>query len=128
MVTAERGNPLADAIAEIRKSARDARHKAEEGKAYLDPQPISGLPAQITYESIGPIFSVQPWNLPFWQALRFFNTTALVGNTAIVKHAETVQGCAEALQAVVRDSGGPDVLYVSLPMPVASCAAVIASP
>src|SRR5260370_33791210 len=128
MVTAERGNPLADAIAEIRKSARDARHKAEEGKAYLDPQPISGLAAQITYEPIGPIFSVQPWNLPFWQALRFFNTTALVGNTAIVKHAETVQGCARALETLVRDAGGPDELYVTLAIQVEACAAVIADP
>jgi len=39
-------------------------------------------------------------------ALRFFNTAALVGNTAIVKHAETVQGSAEALEAVVHDAGG----------------------
>ncbi|SAL61313.1 aldehyde dehydrogenase (NAD) family protein [Caballeronia udeis] len=128
LITAEMGKPLADAIAEIKKSARDARHKAEEGKAYLDPQPISGLPAQITYEPIGPIFSVQPWNLPFWQALRFFNTTALVGNTAIVKHAEAVQGCARALETLVRDAGGPDGLYVNLAIQVEACAAVIADP
>jgi acyl-CoA reductase-like NAD-dependent aldehyde dehydrogenase len=128
LITAEMGKPLADAIAEIKKSARDARHKAEEGKAYLDPQPISGLPAQITYEPIGPIFSVQPWNLPFWQALRFFNTTALVGNTAIVKHAETVQGCARALETLVRDAGGPDGLYVNLAIQVEACAVVIADP
>jgi acyl-CoA reductase-like NAD-dependent aldehyde dehydrogenase len=38
--------------------------------------------------------------------LRFFNTTALVGNTALIKHAETVQGCAEALETMVRDAGG----------------------
>jgi acyl-CoA reductase-like NAD-dependent aldehyde dehydrogenase len=102
LITAEMGKPLPDAIDEIKKSALDARHYAEAGEAYLEPRPISGLPAQITYESIGPIFSVQPWNLPFWQALRFFNTTAMVGNTAIVKHAETVQGCAQALETVVR--------------------------
>jgi acyl-CoA reductase-like NAD-dependent aldehyde dehydrogenase len=93
LITAEMGKPLPDAIAEIKKSALDARHKAEAGEAYLRPQPIPGASAQITYESIGPIFSVQPWNLPFWQALRFFNTTALVGNTAIVKHAETRLRC-----------------------------------
>jgi hypothetical protein len=104
LITAEMGKPLPDAIDEIKKSALQARHYAEAGEAYLEPRPISGLPAQITYESIGPIFSVQPWNLPFWQALRFFNTTAMVGNTAIVKHAETVQGCAQALETVVRDT------------------------
>src|SRR5260370_32301442 len=119
---------MADEIRGIRKSDRAGRHKAEEEKAYLDPQPISGLPAQIPYEPIGPIFSVQPWNLPFWQALRFFNTTALVGNTALIKHAETVQGCAEALETLVRDAGGPEGLYVNLAIQVEACAAVIADP
>jgi hypothetical protein len=28
-------------------------------------------------------------DVPFWQVLRFFDTTAIVGNTAIIKHAET---------------------------------------
>jgi succinate-semialdehyde dehydrogenase/glutarate-semialdehyde dehydrogenase/succinate-semialdehyde dehydrogenase len=125
LITAEMGKPLADAIGEIKKSAWDARHLAQAGKAYLEPQPIAGLSAQVTYESIGPILSVQPWNLPFWQALRFFNTTALVGNTAIVKNAENVQGCAQALETLVRDAGGPDGLYVNLAIPVKACAAVI---
>jgi acyl-CoA reductase-like NAD-dependent aldehyde dehydrogenase len=128
LITAEMGKPLADSIFEINKSAWDARHLAETGEAYLKPQPIPGIPAQIIYESIGPIFSVQPWNVPFWQVLRFFNTTALVGNSAIVKHAKTVQGCAEALETLVRDAGGLEGLYVNLAIPVEACEAVISDP
>src|SRR6267142_2433355 len=128
LITAEMGKPLADSIGEIKKCAWDARHLAEAGEAYLKPQPVAGLPAQIIYESVGPIFSVQPWNVPFWQVLRFFNTTAIVGNTAIIKHAESVQGCAEALETLVRDAGGPEGLYVNLAIRVEACAAVIADP
>src|SRR5277367_5592695 len=128
LITSEMGKPLADSIFEIKKSAWDARHLAETGEGYLKPQPIPGIPAQIIYESVGPIFSVQPWNVPFWQVVRFFNTTALVGNTALIKHAETVQGCAEALETLVRDAGGPEGLYVNLAIPVEACAAVIADP
>jgi acyl-CoA reductase-like NAD-dependent aldehyde dehydrogenase len=128
LITTEMGKPLADSIFEIKKSAWDARHLAEAGEAYLKPQPIPGVPAQIIYESVGPVFSVQPWNVPFWQVLRFFNTTALVGNTALIKHAETVQGCAEALETLVLDAGGPEGLYVNLAIQVEACAAVIADP
>ena len=67
LITAEMGKPLPDAIAEIKKSALDARHLAVAGEAYFKPQPVPGLSAQITYELIGPILSVQPWNLPFWR-------------------------------------------------------------
>src|SRR5258705_4003481 len=115
------GKPLADSIFEIKKSAWAARHLAETGEAYLKPQPVAGIPAEIVYESLGPIFSVQPWNVPFWQVLRFFNTTALVGNTALIKHAESVPGCAEALETLVRDAGGPEGLYVNLAIPVEAC-------
>src|ERR1700731_581988 len=128
LITAEMGKPRADSIFEIKKSAWDPRRLAETGESYLKPQPIPGIPAQIIYESVGPIFSVQPWNVPFWQVLRFFNTTALVGNTAIVKHAESVQGCAEALETLVRDAGGPEGLYVNLAIHVPAVAAVIADP
>ena len=62
LITAEMGRPIGDAIDEVRKSALNARHLAEAGEAYRKPQRIPGLPALLTYESIGPIFSVQPWN------------------------------------------------------------------
>src|SRR5438445_6880020 len=77
LITAEMGKPLMDAVGEIKKSALDAHYFAEAGEAYLKPQPVPCLPAQIIYESVGPIFAVMPWNLPFWQVLRFFNTAAL---------------------------------------------------
>src|SRR5260370_20193929 len=64
LITAEMGKPLADSIFEIKKCAWAARHLAEAGKAYLKPQPVPGLPAQIIYESEGPIFSVQARHVP----------------------------------------------------------------
>src|SRR4029077_7853966 len=63
LITAEMGKPLGGPLFRIQKSARDARHLAEAGEAYLKPQPVPGLPAQIIYESVGPIFAVMPWNV-----------------------------------------------------------------
>jgi acyl-CoA reductase-like NAD-dependent aldehyde dehydrogenase len=51
LITAEMGKPLADSIFEIKKSAWAARHLAEVGEAYLKPQPIPGVTAEIIYES-----------------------------------------------------------------------------
>src|SRR6202044_161618 len=86
----------------------------QEGAAYIQPESIPGTPGRVVYESLGPILAIMPWNLPFWQVLRFFIPTALVGNTVVVKHAENVQGSALALEALVRDAGGPEGLYVNL--------------
>ncbi len=122
------GKPLPEAIGEVKKAASGARHFAEAGEGYLAPQAIPGTPAHIIHESVGPIFGVMPWNLPFWQVLRFFIPAALVGNTVIVKHAETVQGSAEALEVLVRDAGGPEGLYVNLAIERDKAAAVIADP
>src|ERR1700719_4131287 len=61
LINSEMGKPLADSIFEIKKSAWDARHLADAGEAYLKPQPVPGVAAQIIYDSIGAIFSVPPW-------------------------------------------------------------------
>jgi acyl-CoA reductase-like NAD-dependent aldehyde dehydrogenase len=114
LITLEMGKPLAEAVAEVKKAASGARHFAEAGEAYLAPQPIPGTQSQVVYEPLGPVLGIMPWNLPFWQVLRFFIPAALVGNTVLVKHAETVQGSAAALEALVRDAGGPEGLYVNL--------------
>ncbi len=114
LITAEMGKPLAEAVGEVKKAASGARHFADAGESYLAPQPVPGTQSQVVYQSLGPILGIMPWNLPFWQVLRFFIPAALVGNTVLVKHAETVQGCAVALEALIKDAGGPDGLYVNL--------------
>jgi acyl-CoA reductase-like NAD-dependent aldehyde dehydrogenase len=114
LITQEMGKPFAEAQAEVKKAASGARHFAEAGARYLEPEAIPGTHAQVIYQPLGPILGVMPWNLPFWQVLRFFIPAALVGNTVLVKHAENVKGCAIALEQLVKDAGGPDGLYVNL--------------
>jgi acyl-CoA reductase-like NAD-dependent aldehyde dehydrogenase len=114
LITLEMGKPFAEAQAEVKKAAFGARHFAQIGPKYIAPQPIPGTQSQIIYQPLGPVLGIMPWNLPFWQVLRFFIPAALVGNTVVVKHAENVKGCAIALEQLVRDAGGPEGLYVNL--------------
>jgi acyl-CoA reductase-like NAD-dependent aldehyde dehydrogenase len=114
LITLEMGKPYAEAQAEVKKAASGARHFATTGPTYIEPQAIAGTPGQVIFQSLGPVLGIMPWNLPFWQVLRFFIPAALVGNTVLVKHAESVKGCAIALEKLVRDAGGPDGLYVNL--------------
>ena len=126
LITLEMGKPLAEAQGEVKKAASGARHFAEAGADYLADQPIAGTQSQIVYQSLGPVLGIMPWNLPFWQVLRFFIPAALVGNTVLVKHAETVGGSAIALETLVREAGGPEGLYVNLMVQRDKIPAVIA--
>ncbi len=117
LITTEMGKPIGEARAEVLKAATGARHFAAEGATYLADQEIPGTPSRVRYQPLGPIFGIMPWNLPFWQVLRFFIPTALAGNVVLVKHAETVQGSARAIEDLVRDAGGPAGLYTNLAIP-----------
>jgi acyl-CoA reductase-like NAD-dependent aldehyde dehydrogenase len=128
LIVSEMGKPIGEAIGEVKKCALGARHFAEQGPTYIADEPISGTPAHIVYQSIGPVFAIMPWNLPFWQVLRLFSPNALIGNSLIVKHAESVQGCAEAIEQLVRDAGAPEGLYVNLAIQREDSARVIADP
>ena len=126
LITLEMGKPYSEAQAEVKKAASGARHFAQTGPEYIEPEVIPGTQAQVIYQPLGPILGVMPWNLPFWQVLRFFIPAALVGNTVIVKHAENVKGCALALEQLVKDAGGPDGLYVNLMVDRKALPAIVA--
>ncbi|AXC12591.1 Succinate-semialdehyde dehydrogenase [NAD] [Acidisarcina polymorpha] len=128
LITLEMGKPIGEAVNEVKKAATGARHFAQEGPAYLAPERIPGMPGRIEYQSLGPILAIMPWNLPFWQVLRFFIPTAMVGNSVVVKHAETVQGCALAIEKLISDAGAPEGLYVNLSVQREAAPKVIADP
>ena len=128
LITREMGKPINEAVAEVKKCALGARHFAETGPDYLADAPIEGLDARVVYEPLGTIFAIMPWNLPFWQVLRFFIPTALAGNVVLVKHSDSVQGCARALERLVLDAGAPTGLYQNLAVRRDAVAAIVADP
>jgi acyl-CoA reductase-like NAD-dependent aldehyde dehydrogenase len=103
----EMGKPLRQARAEVQKCARACRYYAEHGPAMLGPEPagVEGARAYVQYQPLGVVLAVMPWNFPYWQVVRFLAPALVAGNTGVLKHAETVTGCAFALADAVAAAG-----------------------
>ncbi len=69
----EMGKPLAAGVAEIEKCASVCDYYATNGGRYLDDQLIAtdAKKSFISFQPIGVVLAVMPWNFPFWQVFRF---------------------------------------------------------
>ncbi|MBM3162031.1 MAG: NAD-dependent succinate-semialdehyde dehydrogenase [Chlorobi bacterium] len=112
----EMGKPLAQAVAEVEKSAWVCDFYAERAEGYLQPEEIDvdGAKGMVVFEPLGLVLGVMPWNFPFWQVFRFAVPSMMAGNGVIVKHAPNVTGCAIAIEEAFRDAGFPSDLYRTL--------------
>ena len=128
LMTLEMGKPINEARGEINKCAATCRTIADLGPGWLEPLPVPSpaRASRVRYEGVGPIFAVMPWNFPFWQVIRFFAPAFLAGNTTVVKHAENVPACAEAIEAVFREAGMPEGTVVNLRVDHPTAARIIA--
>jgi succinate-semialdehyde dehydrogenase/glutarate-semialdehyde dehydrogenase len=119
IMTAEMGKPIVEAEAEIEKCAWNCEYYAENAERFLgDETRGSGASlSYIQYRPIGTVLAVMPWNFPFWQVFRFAAPALMAGNTAILKHASNVPGCALAIEEVFREAGFPVGVFQSLLIP-----------
>ncbi len=113
LMVREMGKPISEALAEVEKCAWTAEVFAENAVEWLAPESIvaDGLEHQVSYEPLGVILSIMPWNFPFWQALRFAIPTTLAGNVSILKHSNTVPGCAMAIRFAFMKAGFPKDVF-----------------
>lgn len=116
LITTEMGKIIAESRAEIEKTAGHVAFFAENTEGYLqdDIIPFAPQKAVVSFDSIGCILAIMPWNYPFWQVLRYAAPTIMAGNVTILKHAPNVFGCAEAIENVFREAGFPEGVFQSV--------------
>jgi succinate-semialdehyde dehydrogenase/glutarate-semialdehyde dehydrogenase len=131
LMTEEMGKTLAEGRAEIEKCAGHCDFFAEHAQAFLAEQPVDmgggagGPRAKVAFRPLGTVLAVMPWNFPFWQVFRFAAPTLMAGNTAVLKHASNVPGCALAIEDVFREAGFPADVFRTLLIPSSEVRAVI---
>lgn len=86
------------------------------GKDILKDKPIDTPQGKafIAYEPLGVIFSIQPWNFPFYQVIRSAAPIIMAGNTYVLKHASNVPQCAQAIEQLFKDAGAPEGLFSNI--------------
>ena len=116
LMTEEMGKLPKEAAAEIEKCAVVCEYYAEHAENLLADEPIKteARKSFVTYQPIGVILAIMPWNFPFWQVFRFAAPNLMAGNVGVLKHASNVSGCALAIEAIFRDAGFPEGCFTTL--------------
>lgn len=68
----------------------------------------------VTFEPLGVIASIMPWNYPYWQGLRFAAPSLKIGNTIILKPASATMQCGIEIEKTFLEAGVPDGVFQTL--------------
>ena len=116
LMAIEMGKVMREGVAEIEKCAWVCEYYAQNAETMLENETIETQYSAsfVSYQPLGTILAVMPWNFPFWQVFRFLAPTLMAGNTAVLKHASNVPGCALAIEELVREAGFPENVFRTL--------------
>src|SRR5690606_15045641 len=116
LATTEMGKTIVQARKEIEKCAWICRYYADNVETLLEKEMINteATKSYVTFQPIGVILAVMPWNFPFYQVIRFAVPAIMAGNTGVLKHASNVQGSAFALEDAFVEAGFPKGIFTNL--------------
>ncbi|OIQ22614.1 MAG: succinate-semialdehyde dehydrogenase [Flavobacterium sp. MedPE-SWcel] len=126
----EMGKPIKQSISEIEKCISLCEYYLNNALNFLSNKAIStdGKESYVTYEPLGVVLGVMPWNFPYWQVFRFAIPAIIAGNTVMVKHASNVAGCGILLEELFIEAGFPEGVYKNLLISGEQVAKVIDNP
>jgi succinate-semialdehyde dehydrogenase / glutarate-semialdehyde dehydrogenase len=116
LMTTEMGKPILQSRAEVEKCALVCDYYANNAEKFLPDEIIKteATKSFVSYQPLGVILAVMPWNFPFWQVFRFAAPNLMAGNAGLLKHASNVSGCALAIEDVFRKAGFPENIFRTL--------------
>ncbi len=129
LMTEEMGKPISQSYPEIEKCAWLCEYFAGAAPSILKPKYIETAASKsyISYQPLGSILAVMPWNFPFWQVIRFAVPNLLAGNVILLKHSPNTPGCCVALDDLFIEAGFHEDAVTPLYIPVEKMEEVIAS-
>ena len=127
LMTLEMGKPISQSRAEVEKCVWVCEYYAENAEKFLTDELVETDASKsfITFQPLGIVLAVMPWNFPFWQVFRFAAPGLMAGNAGILKHASNVSGCALAIEEVFSEAGFPENLFRTILVPSSQMEEVI---
>ena len=119
LMTVEMGKPIIQSRSEIDKCALVCDYFAENAEKFLHDEKVEteATNSFITFQPLGIILAIMPWNFPFWQVFRFAAPNLMAGNAGVLKHSSNVTGCGLAIEDIFREAGFPENLFRTLVVP-----------
>ena len=115
LMTRETGKLLKDGHTEVEICAAILDYTAEHGPdALADETRTHGQDGKrgiVTYQPIGVIYSIQPWNFPLYQPIRVLAANLMTGNGCVLKHASICTGSGLRLRELCIEAGLPEDLF-----------------
>ena len=129
LITHEMGKVIGEARGEVEKCAVTAEYYADHAEDFLRDEMLDAgyTKSLISYQPIGVVLGIMPWNFPFWQVFRYATPTLMAGNTTLLKHAPNVCGCAIVLEKIFLEAGAPKGVFTSIIIDVPAVEKILSS-
>jgi aldehyde dehydrogenase len=113
IITEEMGKPIRQSVAEIEKCAWVCDYYSEHAESFLRDElvPTEFRKSFVSFEPLGVIAGIMPWNFPFWQVMRFTVPVITAGNVAILKHSSVCLGSSLEIAKAFNEAGFPDGVF-----------------
>ncbi len=113
VATMEMGKALKESIGEVEKCAWALEFYADNGDSFLADEVLNtdARKSFLTFEPLGVIGSIMPWNFPYWQALRFAAPCLMAGNVIVMKPSRVTMQSGIEIEKAFTESGMPDGIY-----------------
>src|ERR671913_1324169 len=114
--TKEMGKAIKESRSEVEKCAWAIEYYADHGQIFSTGEIVNtdARKSIITFQPLGVVGSIMPWNFPYWQGLRFAAPTLMAGNIIVLKPASATTQCGIEIEKMFEKAGVPQPVFQTI--------------